>query len=103
MSYESFGVVPVLRLSEAFNDQDELVRLQRIFTFGTVYNAQRSDRSFVNEFEPFIRCADTEISLLNPDLAALCPKNLSRSLPSSLEGEENVWPLAPYIAMLRCE
>ena len=92
MSYESFGVVPYLLFDHnsnrmTFNDQDELVRLQRIFTFGTVYWADSSDGSRVREFEPFIRCAD---SLLSPNLAALCPKNLSRSLPSSLEGEENV-------------
>jgi len=94
MSYKSFGMVPVLRLRDrlggntmTFNDQDALVRLQRIFTFGTVYWARSSDGSHVREFEPFIRCAD---SLQLPDLYSLCPKNLSRSLPSSLEGEENV-------------
>ena len=44
MSFESFGVMPVLTLSAEigkswikFNDQSELERAQRVFTFGTVY------------------------------------------------------------------
>ena len=64
MSFNSFGVVPYLGLRVinkgwmTFTSQDEVARLQRIFVFGTAYNALNSDGSWVMEFEPLVRCVD---------------------------------------------
>jgi hypothetical protein len=54
----------------------------------------------VQEFEPFVRCLD---ALGIGDTSLLCPKNTTRAIPSRLEGQPDVKPLAPSIMMMSCE
>ena len=56
----------------------------------------------MSEFEPFIRCADSE-GIDDFGSAYLCPKNTMRAVPSSLEGQLNIVPLPPSIIMMSCE
>ena len=62
----------------------------------------------MREFEPFVRCADAlgtdgeRAQTLNHS-KLLCPKNMTRAIPPSLEGQPNVSPRAPSIIMMSCE
>ena len=79
-----------------------------MLTFGTVYQAKNSKGYRVEEFEPFVRCIDAlgvdaaQNMNLN-DSSLLCPKNMKKAIPASLEGQQNVMPDAPIIVMTSCQ
>ena len=108
MSFDSYSVMPYLALhldgwSFTFNDQAEVARIQRVLTFGSLYQAQNSEGDWVEEFEPFVRCIDAVHSQDLNDPWQLCPKNATKAIPASLEGQPDVVPGLPSIVMTSCE
>ena len=99
MSFDSFGVIPALKLFNGdfltLNDQAEVARAQRVLTFGTLYSARNSG-DIVDEFEPFARCTDAlgvdaaqiqiEAGMSLNEPSFFCPKNMTKAIPASLEG-----------------
>ena len=87
MGFESFVVTPYLFLMLGndflkFENSAEASRIQRVLTLGTVYTAIDSDGRIVNEFEPFQRCTRSNDDESTSEPSALCPKDITKSIPS---------------------